>query len=245
MLGAELAAAVGVLTRVPVHARGDRSGAAAFGLVGSGIGLLGGLVLVLAAAVGPGPAAVLALVAVAVASGGLHLDGLADTADALVAPTDEAAERARRDPRAGPAGVVAIGAVLALDWSLLVALQGHGSAGAAASLVVAVAVSRAIVAAAPSVARGRFRAGLGEWFAERTTSLDGSVALATAVVLATALALFLVSPGLLVVAGGGVVAGFAATLALLRMRKGLDGDALGAIIELALTGALLTAGMML
>ena len=53
----------------------------------------------------PGPAAISALAIVAILSGGLHLDGLADTSDALAAPAG-AADRARTDPRAGTAGVV-------------------------------------------------------------------------------------------------------------------------------------------
>ena len=48
----------------------------------------------------PGPAAISALAIVAILSGGLHLDGLADTSDALAAPAG-AADRARTDPRAG------------------------------------------------------------------------------------------------------------------------------------------------
>jgi adenosylcobinamide-GDP ribazoletransferase len=122
---ADIRAAVGFLTRLPVSvpaADGDRTGAGAFGLVGAAIGLLAAVPVVLLAPHLALPAAVLALLVNVIASGGLHLDGLADTADALAAPTPDAAERARTDPRTGAAGVAALVLDLLLAATLLKSL---------------------------------------------------------------------------------------------------------------------------
>ena len=56
----------------------------------------------------PTVAAILAMAMLAVLSGGLHLDGLADTFDALVAAGPDAAERARKDPAVGAAGATTL-----------------------------------------------------------------------------------------------------------------------------------------
>jgi adenosylcobinamide-GDP ribazoletransferase len=242
----EILAAVGLLTRVPVaggagRAGVDRSGAAAFGLVGGAIGLIGAVVLTAVSPIARVAAPVLALVAIAVVSGGLHLDGLGDTADALAAPTAEAAERARQDPRAGPAGIGAIAALLALDWSFLVELEARGWLVAPAALVVAASVSRSVGATTPAVARLPLRAGLGAWFAARTTAVDGAISGCTSVALAAVLAVVLERPTPVIVAALGLVIGWGAVLILERLRGGLDGDALGAITEITLAGALFAA----
>ena len=107
-----MTAAIALLTRVPVRTDGHApAGAAAFGLVGAVLGLAARSALLAGAA--PLPGAVLALAVLAIASGALHLDGLADTADALVAPTTPTPpsgppgsarrSRRRRRDRAGPA----------------------------------------------------------------------------------------------------------------------------------------------
>jgi len=103
----ELVAAVTFLTRVPVASRGasrSRTGAAAFGLVGAALGLAAAVPVLVSGAAHPLPAAILSVGVVALIEDGLHLDGLADTFDALAAPAGRA-ERARTDPRAGTAGV--------------------------------------------------------------------------------------------------------------------------------------------
>jgi adenosylcobinamide-GDP ribazoletransferase len=237
----ELVAAVGLLTRVPVVTDANRVGAAAFGLVGGAIGLIGAAVLAVVSPIAGFAGPVLGLVTIAILSGALHLDGLADTADALAAPSAEAAERARRDPRAGPAGIVAIVAVLAIDWSFLSELLARSATLAAAGLVIATTVSRALAAVSPSLARQRFRDGLGAWFAARTTGVDGMISVITAVAIAAVLGTVLGRPVLVLVAVLGLMVGGMAVLVVERLRGGLDGDGLGAIIEIALAGALFAA----
>jgi adenosylcobinamide-GDP ribazoletransferase len=209
-------------------------------MVGAGLGLVAAVVLVLVAPLAPGAAAVLALGVLAIVSGALHLDGLADTADALVAPSPAAAERARRDPRAGPAGVIALIVVLGLDWTLLTALIERGPRAASAGLIVAVTLSRLAAALAPVLARRPFRPGFGAWFAERTSVIDASFSLLTAAAVAV-LAGFVTRPGVAVAGLVGLAVAGLATLALERLRGALDGDALGAIVEITLAATLLAA----
>jgi adenosylcobinamide-GDP ribazoletransferase len=236
----ELAAAVAFLTRLPVPGHwlaGERTGAAAFGVVGAGIGLVAAVPLALVGHTHPGPAAIAGLAVLAILSGALHLDGLADTADALAAPAG-AADRARRDPRAGTAGVVAVVLVLLLDAAILTELASRDGRLAAAALIAAVASSRAGATVAALLA-GPDRAGgrLGAWFVTGVTRADAWIALATTAAIALAAA---------VVAGasvaGGVIAGSAVSLGIgaviVRLRRQLDGDGFGALVELTLSAVL-------
>jgi adenosylcobinamide-GDP ribazoletransferase len=248
-----MTAALALLTRIPVRTDGARTGAWAFGLVGAVLGLAAAApVLVFA----PLPGAVLALAILAVASGALHLDGLADTADALAAPTAEAAERARKDPRAGAAGVVAIVIVLGLDAAALAQAAGRSPGIAAAALVAVTAASRAAATVAPFAA-GTVRPGFGRWFADRTSPREALIAVVSAMGVAVAaalvvraIALFAVAPstvaalspaiaGVIALAGGALAAAIVG-----RLRNGLDGDGCGAVIELSFAAGLLAASVL-
>ena len=105
------------LTRFPVRLDGtatmrDLAAAVyAFPLVGAAVGLLGGLAFAVATWLGlPSlPAALLAIVAMLLATGALHEDGLADTADGLGAGTDRArALEIMGDSRIGSFGALAL-----------------------------------------------------------------------------------------------------------------------------------------
>ncbi len=235
-----LAAAVAFLTRLPVPDRwlgDDRTGAAAFGLAGAAIGAAAAIPLVLAGHAHPGPAAVASLAILTIASGALHLDGLADTADALVAPAG-AADRARRDPRAGTAGVVAVVLVLLLDAALLTELAAIGGWLAVAALISAGAASRTAATVAGVVA-GPTRAGgrLGTWFVSHLRPADAWLAIGSAVVVAGAGAAL---TDLAIIAGliGGCAIATAAGWLIVRLRHQLDGDGFGALVELTLPAVL-------
>ena len=114
----------------------------------------------------------------AVASGAVHLDGLADTTDALLARDAAQAEIARKDPAIGSGGVVALVLVLAIQVAALASLAvlpgGSGPVVAGLACIAAGAVSRAlpvVVVLLRGDAVGRV--GLGAWFAERVGVLDG------------------------------------------------------------------------
>ncbi len=93
------------------------------------VGLLAGIPAALvfhflAAQTGSGPAAVLAVTALVLATGGLHLDGLADSADGLLSyrPSERMLE-IMRDPALGTNGVIAIVLTLLLKISFLARLS--------------------------------------------------------------------------------------------------------------------------
>jgi adenosylcobinamide-GDP ribazoletransferase len=236
--GSEIAAAFAILTRVPIRsASRDATGAAAFGLVGAAVGGLGAIPLVTVGQAAPTLAAVLAVGVMAVASGALHLDGLADTTDALLARDAAQAEIARKDPAIGSGGVVTLILVLATQVTALAALAAlpgrSGPLAAGAACVAAGAVSRALPVVVVLL-RGEVasRVGLGAWFAERVRPLDGAVVTVTGAVAAVVAAWVVgaIAFGAAIVAGA--VAGLAIGLSLVRARRQIDGDVLGATVEL-------------
>ncbi len=239
--------AVARLTRVPLAtAETDTPGAAAFGLVGAGVGIVAAIPYALLA----GPAgepwlgAIAAVAMIALVTGGLHLDGLGDTADAVMARDAEGAERARKDPDLGPGGVIAIVLVLAAAIASLASLASTAGAIRGALVLVAVAsASRAVpVVVTVAVRRSRPAAStvLGAWFADRVGEVDAALALGSAAVIGVALAI-VGGPLVALAALGAVGIGCLAGAAVVGLRHGLDGDALGAIVELSVVGGLLVA----
>ena len=236
--GGEIAAAFAMLTQIPVRTSSrDATGAAAYGLVGAVVGALGGLVMIGVGDAVPTLAAVLAVTVMALVSGAIHLDGLADTTDALLARDAAQAEIARKDPAIGSGGVVTLVLVLATEVTAVASMAilpgGSGPKVAALACIAAGATSRALPVIV-ALLRGDAvsRVGLGAWFAERVSPVDGLVASLTAVVVA-------VIAGMLVGAvafGAGIAAGAAlglgAGLILVRTRRQVDGDILGATTEL-------------
>ena len=244
----EVRAATAFLTRIPVgSSSSDITGAAAFALVGGLIGLVGAVPLLLIGRQAPLAAGTLAVGAIALISGGLHLDGLADTADALAAPNAAAAERARKDPRAGPAGVAAIAIVTLADAALLATLAGGaGVVAAALGCVAAGAGSRAappIVAGfqrlLPARKAGEVGVGAGAWFGSRTGSRAAFVSAISAIAIGGVGAAIAGTLAPVVGVIGGMVVGIGASAWLGTVRGTLDGDGFGALVEIAFTATLL------
>jgi adenosylcobinamide-GDP ribazoletransferase len=140
-----LRSAVGFLTLVPVggaaQAPASRLGRAYFPVVGAAIGLAaGGMYMLAATVLTPLVAAAAAVVTAAVLTGGLHLDGLADSADGLFGGhTPEHRLEIMRDPRIGSFGVTALILVMVADVALLTEMT---PLRALTGLVVAGAFSR-------------------------------------------------------------------------------------------------------
>ncbi len=240
--------AIGLLTALPVTTpRVDRrlAGQAIVlaPLVGLGLGVAAAAVAEVCVEFGLGPliVAVLAFGALAYATRALHLDGLADTVDALGSGKPAAAALAvMKRSDIGPFGVVALLFAGLLQVSALASAyaSGHG----AASLVVAVVAGRL---ALPLACRHGIQAAKPEGLGALVAGTVGRGGLATAVVVT-----------LLVAAGAGtlsplglwrpllaVALGSAAALVLLalcvRRFGGITGDVLGALVETATTVALL------
>jgi adenosylcobinamide-GDP ribazoletransferase len=230
-----------MLTRFPVASVGSFSGAAAYGLVGAALGCAAALPLLILGSAAPLAAGALSIGIAALSTGVLHLDGLADTADALAAPDPLRAEQARKDPRIGAAGAVAVTIAVLVDAALIAALVDLvGAPRAALALVVAFAGSRAAAAASVPLARGRVRATpSGAWFAARTGPAAALVAVGTTIAIAAIGAVAMGTPGLVAGLGLGLVAGALVGEWLIRRRDGLDGDGIGAIVEVTFGAILL------
>jgi adenosylcobinamide-GDP ribazoletransferase len=226
-----------MLTAIPVrNTARDATGAAAYGVVGAVVGAIGGVVMLALGQAVPTLAAVLAVGAMAVASGAIHLDGLADTTDALLARDAAQAEIARKDPAIGSGGVIALIVVLAAQVTALASLAGlpggSGPAVAGLTCVAAGATSRALPVIVVLL-RGDAvsRVGLGAWFAQRVSAVDGVSAAASAVLIAV-VAGWLV--GAIAFGAGmaiGAAVGLGIGLVLVRTRRQVDGDVLGATVE--------------
>ena len=243
-IGGTLQAAFALLTRLPVRPGDDMaSGAAAFPIVGLLVGAVGAVPIIVGGTLEPVVASLLAVAAMTVLTGALHLDGLADTADALAAPDPMSAERARKDPSIGPGGAVALILVLGIEVAALASLVTSGGlAVAAAALVTAAVVGRTLPVVVVLLVGDRAEGnGFGGWFAARVRPADAIVAVVLAVLVTAALALVATSPA--VVIGGllGAGAGLVMAAAVVNGRRQLDGDGMGAIIELTVAATLVAA----
>jgi len=125
-----LVTAFGFLTRLPMPRIPFLPGMQAdslkwYPLVGVVLGgLLGGAAALSWIVLPPIPAAAVVLVTWVALTGALHLDGLADSADAWIGGMGDRARTLSimKDPRSGPAGVVALVLVLLLKFSALATL---------------------------------------------------------------------------------------------------------------------------
>ncbi|QZY30897.1 adenosylcobinamide-GDP ribazoletransferase [Nocardioides coralli] len=244
MAGDALRLAVGTLTVLPVapprSLDGARPGVA---MVLAPVAVLP-LAVVTGAAVWLGDAlqapplltAAVAVSLLGLGSGGLHLDGLADTADGLSVPGDrERRLTVMRTGDVGPVGAATLVLVLLVQVAALAGVVSAYGGRAALTAGLAVVVSRASLAAAcvrgvPAARAG----GLG-------SAVAGAVprTAAVGVVAVVGAAAVLVDGGHGVV--GVVLAAALAGVVLHRARArvgGVTGDVLGACVELALAGYL-------
>jgi len=174
-----------------------------------------------------GPVAALLVAALALLSGGLHLDGVADTADGMAVQGDRARRlNVMREGTIGPAGVMALVLVLLAQWSVLSSIPEDARL---AALLVAPAVARWTVVPVGLLFRPARPGGLGH--AIHAGQWPVAAPLATAIAFAVALATF-GTPGLVLVALGGVAAVLVAGAAA-RMLEGVTGDVFGAAIEVS------------
>jgi adenosylcobinamide-GDP ribazoletransferase len=229
--------AITFLTILPLrrHAPGDLGPAAGwFPVVGVLVGALAGALLVAAEPlVGAQVAATLAVAAVVVVTGALHVDGLADCADALGARGGRERRLAiMRDPAVGVFGTLAL-----ILWALLVigALADLERTDALLTLVSAAAIGRwgaLLHAVAAPPAR---RDGLGVGFAVRPVALVP----ATLATIAVALLANPSSRGLAALLAG-VLAAALVSLWARRTLGGRTGDTLGATVALGEVAVCLT-----
>ena len=240
---AEARLALAFLTRLHLPLRPEAAsqpvGAAvrAFPLVGVVVGVIGAVIYAVSDLLGMSPtvSALLAIGAMVIVTGGLHEDGLADSADGLGGMTREKALAIMRDSHIGTFGVMALFFVLSLR---VVAVSYAGSSVEAACLLIAGAAgSRAVVPALMYMLPPARHDGLA-WSAghpDRRRVVDAGALGALIVVIA----LWPIYWGLLAIA---VAAAAGAVVAWLARRRlgGQTGDVLGAAQQLAETAILLS-----
>lgn len=235
----DLLSAFGLLSRLPLPNHRSSGARSAWGwpLVGAALGAIAALVASGALWIGitPGVTAVLVLAALALLTGGLHEDGLSDTADGFFGGwTRERRLEIMKDSRVGSYGVLALLLVTLARWSALTALLVHG--GYWEALVVVGALSRAPMGLMMALLPNARGAGL----SHATGRPSGRVALVGAA-LALAIALSLSGPGVLILALNALVATMLVAMIALRRIGGQTGDVLGAtqqLVELALLATL-------
>jgi adenosylcobinamide-GDP ribazoletransferase len=166
-------------------------------------------------------------------SGGLHLDGLADSADAWVGGFGDKQRTLAimKDPRSGPIAVVVLVLLLLLKFAALVALL---ESGAGLLLLLVPWLARCLLPllflTTPYVRAG----GLGQALAEHLPRRQLPWVLA-----AHAVAMLLLGwPALLALLVAGTVFFYLRVLMLKRL-DGTTGDTAGALVELAECGVLL------
>jgi adenosylcobinamide-GDP ribazoletransferase len=221
-----LAGAVGLLTILPVPAATAplTSSAGWFPVVGAAVGALaGGARVLFEPLLGRTVATVLAMIVLVVATGALHQDGLADTADGLGVRDDRARRlEAMRDSATGVFGTLAL-----VSWALLLVtvVASLDSHHALRALITAGALARwaaLLHAVAAPAARGD---GLGAAFGV------SRLGLATASVLSVLAALTLggLAPGAGAL-GATLLTGALSAVFARRTLGGRTGDTLGATV---------------
>jgi adenosylcobinamide-GDP ribazoletransferase len=248
--GDPLRLAVGTLTAVPVRPPSRLDAATAGRAMALGpvaalpLALLVAAVCWVGSLVGAPPlvTAGLSLAALALGSRGLHLDGLADTADGLAASYDrDRALAVMRTGDVGPVGAATLVLVLLVQAASVQALVARGGWAAAVTPAVAVVLSRSmlVLVCARGVPAARPE-GLGAAVAGsvgrgRAGTVLVAAAAAGALALAATGARWWAAPAALLVAS--------CTCAVLLARcvrrlGGVTGDVMGACVETALTAAL-------
>ncbi len=245
---ADLLAATQLLTRLPVGwigTTGERPALTrivwAYPVVGAVVGVIGGGVYWIAHAIGCPPeiAAIWSLAALVLATGALHEDGLADTADGFGGgATRERKLEIMRDSRTGSYGVIALVLSLGLRAAAIALLA--TPVEVMASLVVAGALGRAVPVALlmvlPPARADGLAAQSGRPDQAAATAGIGLGPIAAVVLLPT-------GPALLSILAAGLACAAVAWLAR-RQIGGQTGDVLGAgeqLAECLVLTALLTA----
>ena len=227
---------MGFLTRVPVG-RGPLTaddvarGAALFALVGAGIGAaVGGTAVLLEPTFPALLAGALAVTVELVLTGALHVDGLADTADALGAATRERSLEIMRDPRIGAFGASAVVVDLLVRTASIAALLDRG--GALVTVTVAGALGRAaILPLAAALPYARPGGGLSDRIGLRAAAVGSIAAAAFAIGLAGWIGAAMLGTSLVTIA---------LLVSAYRSRfGGITGDMLGAAAEVTVTASLL------
>lgn len=209
------------------------------------VGFAEGIILALCAAVfvkvfPAEPTNALLVLILAIMNGGLHIDGLSDTFDAIASGGDlEKKLMIMKDGTVGPIGVIAIVMTLLLKYVMLNAVFFHSSAAGYFLTVIAMPVlSRWSMVPAAYYGRPARREGLGRLFVEHTGSKELLSATAAAIVLMTLVSVVTLQFSLLMFYFMFAmpllyVFGYAAVWFFRKYFDGMTGDSFGAVNEIA------------
>lgn len=237
-----LRSAIGFLTILPVPAGSWQPARAVAWYPAVGVGLaaaIGGFAYGAFAVAPPQLAAALAVAGWVVLTGGLHLDGLADTADAAFAQVSrERRLEILRDVHHGTFAILAVGLVLLVEFAALAGLEGRTAAAAAALAVVAGRTNLLLVM---------------RTFPRARTSGMGAASRAGATGAAVVAGVFAgLAAGWVTLGWAGVGLAFGAVLFATGMAGwlvsrfgGLTGDTYGAIVECVETAVVLAASILM
>lgn len=232
--GRKFLIAIQFLTSFPIKIKGEVSAqelgrsSVFFPLVGAILG--GSLVLVnliCSRFFPPLIAAVLIVIALVLLTGGLHLEGFADTVDGLASRKSKDEILAiMRDSRIGAIGVAGVVLILLLKVGLLQSIPRHSLNFA---LILMPALSRwSLVLAACISPYARSTAGLGKPFTEYTKSKE--LLIATFCTFVPIIALLRTNGAILCVLALGLTLGFAKLI--IKRIGGFTGDTFGALNEI-------------
>jgi adenosylcobinamide-GDP ribazoletransferase len=248
--------AMSLFTTIPAGVNGvlddDVAARAILWLPGIGVllgGIGAGVLLVVGRlnATGPGRllGAALAVAVLGVLTGGLHLDGLADTADGLGSRRPAAgALKIMRRSDIGPMGVGALVLVLLIQVAAVAAVPRLPLA--AAALVLAEVTGRVSVVVATSSPAAR-PGGFGALVAGRTTATERALTVGALACAVAAAGLTAGGPGLAVRGLAATVVGLLAGWLLQRTARrrlgGMTGDVFGAILQVSAAAAVVVAAL--
>ncbi len=209
-----------------------------FPLVGLAIGLVLAIVNYLLAKILPEAVVDVLLVALlALLSGGLHLDGLADTMDGIAGHrTPEKRLEIMRDSRIGGFGAIGLGLVLLIEYVTLSNIPGPDLLKPFV-LVLTPVLSRWAMVNAIFVYPYARPTGLGRAFKDAVTGQQFVIATLIAGIIAVGL---LGVSGLIIMAGSWIIINILAVY-LRHQLNGLTGDTYGAINEVATISVFLLA----
>lgn len=174
-------------------------------------------------------AACFTVLAGVIATGGLHLDGAADSADGLFLAGDRDRRlAAMRDPHIGSYGVIALIMILLIKTALLAAIR---STDVARALILGGLISRTLIVFAAGFGRYARRDGTGKLLIDASNDRDAGFAVTLVLIAAS-----------LIGRGEGLIAAVSAlaiAYGIVRFARkkigGITGDILGAVVELTET----------
>ena len=190
--------------------------------------------------------ALLVLVMV-IMNGGLHLDGLSDTFDAVASGGDREKKLSiMKDSTVGPMGVISIVMVILLKYTVLSALSFHAEQPAYFATVISMPIlSRWAMVIAAFHGRSARNSGLGHLFIEHTEGVQFAAASALALLLTGLVCMVIMQFQLYIfylMFAMPVLYGFSflSVLFFNRIFGGMTGDSFGALNEIALLIFLIT-----